>query len=257
MAAIPSSDHWIVRRKMNPQAHLRLFCFPYAGGGASIYHGWARELPSFVDVCPVQLPGRENRLIEPPFTRFEALLQALTQGLRPHLDLPFAFFGHSMGAIISFELARRLRREHRSPLHLFASGSPAPQVPYRDPPIHELPEAEFIEELRKLNGTPDAVLDHPELLQLLLPVIRADFGMRALYAYTPGSVFDFPITAFGGVEDADVPQDDVVAWGEHTRGAFTLHMVPGDHFFIHGNRERLLQLLSDGLIQIQSRMSSG
>ena len=258
MTAAPTADPWIARRKPNPQARLRLFCFPYAGGGASIFHSWSNDVPAQVEICPVQLPGRENRLMEPPFTHIPPLVQTLTQVLRPYLDMPFAFFGHSMGAIISFELARSLRDQYRfHPVHMFVSGCSAPQIPDPDPPIHELPEPEFVEELRKLNGTPDAVLQHPELLQLLLPVLRADFGMRSMYNYTPGEPFTFPISAFGGLQDSDISQEDVEAWRIHTRGPFTLRMLPGDHFFLHSARDMQLQMISEDLTRILNRLTAG
>ena len=258
MTATSTTDPWIARRKPNPQARLRLFCFPYAGGGASIYHTWSSDVPQQVEICPVQLPGRENRLMEPPFTQIAPLVQALVPALRPYMDMPFAFFGHSLGAIVSFELARSLRNQYRlGPVHMFVSGCSAPQIPDTDPPIHELPDAEFVEEVRRLNGTPDAVLEHPELLQLLLPVLRADFGMRSTYTYTPAEPFAFPISAFGGIEDSDVSQEDVEAWRQHTRSAFTLRMLPGDHFFLHSARDQLVQLVSEDLMRILNRLNAG
>jgi medium-chain acyl-[acyl-carrier-protein] hydrolase len=139
----------------NPLVGLRLFCFPYAGGGSSIFRTWAASLPSYVEVYAANLPGRGARIAEPPFTHISTMVESIADDLRPHLGKPFAFFGHSMGAIIGFELARLLRREDSpGPLHLFVSGHPAPQLPVDFRRTYDLPEQELIEELRRLNGTP-------------------------------------------------------------------------------------------------------
>jgi medium-chain acyl-[acyl-carrier-protein] hydrolase len=241
-------ERWLAYREINPRARLRLFCFPYAGGGASSYRGWSAALPADVEVCPVQLPGRESRLREPPFDRLEPLVGALADALRPHLDLPFAFFGHSLGALLSFELARELRRRGAVlPLHLFASGRRAPQVPAREENIHDLPEAEFLVKLRELNGTPEEVLQHSELMRLLVPVLRADFAVNETYVFRPDEPFEMAISAFGGLADQDVTREDLVGWREQTRGAFRLRMLPGDHFFLHGARDLLTEAVARDL----------
>ncbi len=184
MKDVSLTECWLRSPKPNPQASLRLFCFPYVGGGALIFRTWPNSLPATAEVCPVELPGRGTRLKETPFTRLLPLVQALAQALLPHLDKPFAFFGHSMGALISFELTRQLRRLYGLvPLHLFVSAHRAPQLPDPDPPIHTLPEAEFMEELRCLNGTPKEVLEQPELMELMLPILRADFALCETYIY--------------------------------------------------------------------------
>ncbi|WRH68385.1 MAG: thioesterase domain-containing protein [Planktothrix sp. GU0601_MAG3] len=138
---IPTANSWVTYPKPNPQAKLRLFCFHYAGGGAVIFRSWADSLPSTVEVCPIELPGRSSRLRETPFTQMEPLIQTLAPAIFPHLNKPFAFFGHSMGGLVSFELAQLLRKEYnQSPLHLFVSGCRAPQIPDRASQIHALPE---------------------------------------------------------------------------------------------------------------------
>lgn len=241
-------DTWVSRSKPNPQASLRLFCFPYAGGAALTFRTWSNSLPMAFEVCPVELPGRGKRITSAPFTRLQPLVQAIAQALLPHLDKPFAFFGHSMGGLVSFELARLLRKKYGlNPAHLFVSGYRAPQVPDPDPPIRALPEPEFLEELRRLNGTPEAVLENAELMQLLLPALRADFAAIETYVYTPESPLDCPITAFGGLQDREVSCDDLKAWREQTNAAFSLKMLPGDHFFLHSAQPLLLQSLSQEL----------
>lgn len=251
-----SLDHWVVKPRPNPETKLRLFCFPYSGGGAHIFRMWANKLPALVEVCPIELPGRGTRLKEPLFTHLPPLVEALVQSLEKHLDKPFAFFGHSMGGLISFELARSLRRQHiPGPVHLFVSGRSAPQLPL-EPPMHLLPEAEFMNELRRLNGTPKEVLEHEELMQLMLPILRADFTICETYDYGPEPPLDCPITAFGGFRDESVTPDRVEAWREQTRATFLVHMLSGDHFFLHSAQAILLQILSQELNQLLSRMAA-
>jgi medium-chain acyl-[acyl-carrier-protein] hydrolase len=193
----------------------------------------------------VQLPGRGNRLGEPAYTRLPPLVEALSAALLPYFDVPFAFFGHSMGASIGFELARRLRRLRApEPFHLFVSGRRAPQCPDTDPPTYHLPEPAFINQLRQLNGTPQEVLEHPEIMQLLLPLLRADFQLIQTYVYEPGPPLACPITAFGGIEDPETDRDLLERWREQTVADFSLQMFPGDHFFPHASRASLLQSIS-------------
>jgi medium-chain acyl-[acyl-carrier-protein] hydrolase len=193
----------------------------------------------------VQLPGREARLLETPFNSLPPLVERLSQALLPYLDRPFALFGHSMGSVIAFELARFLRREHSlEPAYLFVSGRFAPQIPEPEPHSYDLAEPEFIEELRRLNGTPKEVLAHPELMQLITPMLRADFRLIQTYSYASGEPLSCAITAFGGLEDADVTREHLEGWREQTRGPFTLRMLPGDHFFLHTAQEQILRTIS-------------
>jgi medium-chain acyl-[acyl-carrier-protein] hydrolase len=248
-----SAERWLAYREANPRARLRMFCFPYAGGGASAYRGWGASMPQEIEVCPVQLPGREGRLREQPFTRPEELIQAVTDALIPWFDLPFVFFGHSMGAMIGFELSRELRRRGQTlPLHLFVSGRRAPQLPTRDEPIHDLPEPEFIERLRELNGTPEEVLQHAELMKLLTPLLRADFAVNETYSYLEEAPLDLGISAFGGLADSDVKRDDVEAWNIQTRGRFRMRMMPGDHFFLHPQKDLIIESVARDLAEIKA-----
>lgn len=245
------ATRWILRPRLQAQSRLRLFCFPYAGGGASVFRSWPDELPSGVEVCAIQLPGRGPRLNETPFTRMPALVSALMDEILPLLDKPFAFFGHSMGAWISFELARLLQSKHGiGPLHLFVSGAGAPQVPSRELPLHSLPEAEFIEALDRLNGTPKELLENAELMQLLLPILRADFAVCETYAYRKGAALNCPITAFGSLQDRRLYRSDLKAWGEQTAASFSMQIFPGDHFFLHTSESLLLHQLTTELMPL-------
>jgi len=243
-------DSWISFRKPGPKSRLRLFCFPSAGAGALIFRTWSDRLPADVDVCPVQLPGRGARLMERPFTRLSPLVEALAQGLAPLLDMPFAFFGHSLGTLVSFELARRIRKQYGvHPVRLFVSAGHAPQIPYRAPSINTLPDKEFLAELRRLNGTPSELLDHEELMEIMLPILRADFALYETYVYSIEPPLNCPISAFGGLQDRRVSDSDLEAWRAQTSVSFSLQMFPGDHFFL--KQPLLLRALSDELQRTQ------
>ncbi|MEM9005294.1 MAG: thioesterase II family protein [Cyanobacteria bacterium P01_F01_bin.86] len=246
-----SSNSWITCPKPNPQASLRLFCFPYAGGGALSFRSWSAQLSSTIEVCPIELPGRGMRLSELPLTQLPLLVEGLIPSLLPCLDKPFAFFGHSMGGLMSFEVARFLRRSHaHSPAHLFVSGHCAPQIPCWDPSICTLSDADFIQRLRHLNGTSETALDNEELMQLLLPAFRADFAVLANYSYQLESPLNCPITAFGGLQDPGVSREMLEGWQKQTSSAFTIQMFLGDHFFIHTAQSLLLQSLAQTLSRI-------
>ncbi len=241
-----ASTPWIAYRRPRPTARLRLFCFPYAGGGATTYRPWVDEMPPEIEVCPVQLPGREQRMREKPFTRVAPLVEALAAGLAPLLDdLPFAFFGHSMGAIIAFELAHRLHRQ--PPAQLLVSARRAPQLPPRDTSTYDLPPAEFRAKLLRMEGTPREVLDHQELMELLEPLLRADFELNDTHPPTGHPPLDVPITAFGGVRDGEVERRQLQAWREVTSGRFRLRMLAGGHFYLHQQRGSLIAAVCDSL----------
>jgi medium-chain acyl-[acyl-carrier-protein] hydrolase len=186
--------------------------------------------------------------METPFTQLSPLVRTLAQALGPLLDKPFAFFGHSLGALVGFELARQLRRQSGvQPIRLFVSANRAPQIPHRDRPIHALPEGEFLAELRRLNGIPGKVLEDVELMQIMLPVLRADFAVYETYVYSAEPPLDCPISTFGGSQDHRVSRGDLEAWRDQTNVSFSLRMFPGDHFFWNTTQSLLLQALSQEL----------
>lgn len=249
MNSIGDVSVWVRRIGKFPNQRARLFCFPYAAGSAAVFRNWAKSLPDGIEVMAVQFPGRENRLGESGFTRMGDLIQALETVLTPLFDRPFAFFGHSLGALIAFELARSLqRRESIMPQLLIVSGSRAPQLPNRDPWVHELPDAELIREINRLSGTPSAILDEPELMELLLPLLRADFALYETYRYTDGPPLSSGIRAFWGENDQDVSLAETEGWREQTRGDFELRCFQGNHFFIHSSEEAVLDALSQILL---------
>ncbi len=241
------NNRWLAYRKARPAAKLRLFCFHYAGGAASVFRTWQEALPASVEVCAVQLPGRESRLREALFVSAEPLLDALAENLQPALDRPYAFFGHSMGAILAFELSLRLRdRGLGGPEALILSGRRSPHSPETDRPIHDLPGEEFRSELRKLNGTPEEVLAHPELMELLEPVLRADFAVCETYEHPSSEPLTCPMTILGGIDDSKTPLDVLEGWRRYTQGTFRLKRFPGDHFFLNGpSRSQVLQAIAE------------
>lgn len=232
-----SRNPWIFCPKPNPTAPMRLFCFPYAGGGPTIYSAWGEQLPSF-EVVAIQYPGRGSRMLEDPLTQMNTLVEAIAEGILPYLQTkPFAFFGHSMGATVAFELAQYLKRKHGiEPAHLFVSGRIAPHAPHNRKPIHALPDADFIEELQTLGGTPREVLANDDLMQLLLPLLRADFEVVETYKQTTEEPLGCALTAFSGTGDNRADDIAMTEWGRYTRSNFEVQTFDGDHFFLHGDQ---------------------
>ena len=232
----------------NRQIAHRLICFTHAGGAASIYRDWGSKLPSSIEVHAFQFPGHGHRLSEPLFRRVQPLVEYVAEELRPHLEGSFAFFGHSMGAIISFELAHLLRRENKpGPSHLFLSGRPSPHLTAKEAPTFDLPETEFIAELRRMQGTPNEVLEHPELMAVLTPILRADLEICQTYEYQPRPPLDCPITAFGGLQDEEVSRQQLEGWRDYTTSSCAVRMFPGNHFFLHSSSSVLLRMIAQDL----------
>lgn len=248
---------WLNTPRPKPRAGLRLFCFPYAGGGTAIFHAWSDGRLADVEVCAIQLPGREARLGEPPFSDLTPLLEALLANLPPYLDRPFAFYGHSFGALIAFELARHLRHHsHARPVHLFVSALRAPSLPSPNPPLHPLPDGAFVTEMERLyGGIPGPVKEHRELMDLLLPTLRADVTLMERYVHVAGQPLDCPISAFGGRADTTLSREELGAWRDQTDNSFLLRMLPGGHFFVRTDRDLLLSYLAQDLMLFQASQS--
>jgi medium-chain acyl-[acyl-carrier-protein] hydrolase len=248
MTIQPVSRLWVRIPKPDPRAPRRLFCFPHAGGGASLFQAWPSDSGVELEVCAVQLPGREDRLREPPPRRLLPLAEALAEELLPFLDRPFVFFGHSAGALLAFETIRQLRRNGATlPDCLFVSGCRAPQLPDSTPPIHAMSDARFLDEIRRLNGTPDGVLRDAQLLELLLPTLRADFEVVETYVFTPEEPLACPISAFGGLADGWVSRGELAAWRKQTSGWFEVRWCNGGHFFPYEQtqRSKMLAAMTD------------
>ncbi len=231
---------------------MRLFCFPYGGGSSNTFDEWEMYLPHVVEVAKVELPGRRLRFGEPPFKRMEPLLDALHKPMLELAEVPILLFGHSMGALIAFEMARRLQQtgEHYTPIALFVSAQKSPQLRQEEDAISKLPQAEFLARLNELNGMPPEVLANSELLELLLPTIRADFELTENYRYARGPKLLCPVTAFCGALDRGAPASVMQKWKNMTTEDFRLLELEGDHFFVNSMRRRLLQLLKNEILRI-------
>jgi surfactin synthase thioesterase subunit len=245
------SREWILQPGASSNPAFRLFCFPHAGSGASFYTSWAKELPSTIEVCPVQFPGRENLRLLKPLSQLGPLLEELLNALKACLDVPFAFYGHSMGALVGFELARQLRRRSLpQPSHLFVSSHRAPQLIDRTGALHLLPDTEFLAQVRKLHGTPDAVLTNPELIELFVPLLRADFAVCESYVYYEEPPLECSISCFGGIEDKRVTSEELALWRAQTQNRFKLRLFPGNHFFLQSAKLLLLRVIKQDLKDI-------
>jgi surfactin synthase thioesterase subunit len=239
---------WLLTPAPNPDATLRLFCFPYSGAAASIYYSWTKLLPPAVELISIQLPGRANRLSEPLLTSVQPAVDEIVEAISQLLEKPFALFGHSLGAIIAFEVARSLRRGGLSaPARLFVSSHCAPQLPDDSPQMHSLSDIELIESLQRLNGMASEILENAELMALLLPILRADLTMSETYDYQDDKPLSCPISAYGGLQDSHVGRNELDAWRSQTTGEFRLRMFPGDHFYINASRPLLLEALARDL----------
>jgi surfactin synthase thioesterase subunit len=224
---------WIVPLRRTPEARVRLFCFPHAGAGASAFRAWSGTLPAGVDVLAIQAPGREARLAEAPFQDLAPLVSEVAGALGAYDDCPMAFFGHSLGAIVAFEVVRELqRRGSDGPIRLFVCACRAPHQAPRSSPINGLPDANFLAELGRLGGTPHEILGQDELMGLLLPGLRADFRLAESYLTSTTARVECPISAFGGREDPEVTAENLAGWALHTTAGFQLRLFPGAHFFI-------------------------
>jgi surfactin synthase thioesterase subunit len=240
--ALASGGVWFVRHEQRLAPRARLFCFPHAGTGASTYRLWPRALPDALEVWAVQPPGREGRLGERSATSIAALVAGLVPALLPVLDRPFAFFGHSMGAVVATEVARSLEaRGGPLPHHLLVSSRRPPHLAGAEPPLHPLPDAEFVAELqRRYGGIPAEVRAQADLMALLLPSLRSDIEALETYRAPRRPPLPCPITAFGGADDPLTPREHLEAWRDETRAAFRLRLFAGGHFYLDARRPELL-----------------
>lgn len=227
-------------------AARQLFCFAHAGGGPSFFRPWRAPLAPEIAVRRVLLPGREGRLEEPPFRHIAELVEPLCAGLEPYLDQPYALFGHSMGAVVAYEVARRFSGPSRAgPTCLIVSGRRAPGLAGNHRRLSSLPDDEFLAEVGRLNGIPQEVRGEPELLDMLLPALRADFELAETYQPLPGDRLGCPVVAYMSTADPETDYAGVLGWREVTTGEFTIRVFRGDHFYLKGGRPDVLNAVRE------------
>ena len=224
-------------------SEVRLVCFPYAGGAATEFRQWIEELPATLEPLPVEYPGRGSRFKEAPLRSVIDLAHAAAQALEPFCVGPYVLFGHSLGALVAFEVSRLLRKRGQAPLHLFVSGSRAPHSAALEPPTYSIPPAAFYDRLRGWGGIPAEFLGQPQLLAMVEPILRADLEAAETYRCSPPQDLRIPITAFAGMSDPLAPPTLAAEWSAYTSGYFALRLIPGDHFFLSSRRSLLLGMI--------------
>jgi medium-chain acyl-[acyl-carrier-protein] hydrolase len=254
-----SADSWVIddARPADSGAAPRLFCFPHAGGGPSFFRLWCAALHPEIAVRRVLLPGREWRLEEPPFRSIADLIEPLCAALEPYLVQPYAFFGHSMGAVVAYEVARRFSgADTAGPACLIVSGRRGPGLVSNHRQLSGLPDDEFLSEVARLGGMPPEVLNEPELVTMLLPALRADYELAETYQPLPGHDLACPVVAYLGASDPETDYQGVLCWREVTTGEFTMRVFRGDHFYLKGGRPDILNAVREDLHQASSGLAA-
>lgn len=234
------SERWGIRRRPAGTCRLRLIGFPFSGTGVSSFHAWRAHLPDWIDFCPLALPGREVRYREPPFTAVAALVEELCPLLLDDCDLPVALYGHSVGALLAFEVAQEFTRQAAAPAHLFLAACRPPHLPNVMPPLHGIEDdAEFLANLQvQYRKLPDVVLQDATLLASLVRTLRADLTMFETYRCTTPQMLDCPLTVMGGTQDW-FAIEELAMWDRYTTATSKVEMLPGDHFFMQTCAEQL------------------
>lgn len=236
---------WFYVPSRKAQPRLRLFCFPYAGGRPGIFRSWSDRLPHSVELCAITLPGRSVRDHEVPQSDIFSLAGELADAIGQRSDARFAFFGHSMGALLAYEVARELRaRGYALPVHMFLSARGAVHcVAPRTTPVDAMSNDELIEHLTALGGTPQEILNDPRVMSIMMPMIRADFRALDRWKYRPQKPLRIPISALAGRDDATVDVASVREWRQHTESEFCFYVLDGAHFFLHSEEPMLLDII--------------
>ncbi|MBP2706920.1 thioesterase [Microbispora sp. RL4-1S] len=247
----PADDNlWIRRFHHEPNSRVTLVCFPHAGGSASFFYPVSDAMQSTLQVVALQYPGRQDRRHERPLTTIDELADESFAALRPLMDRPLAFFGHSMGATVAYEVAVRMKRELAAdPVTLFASGRRAPSR-HRDETVHRRDDDGVVAELKSLSGTDSSILGDLELLRMILPAIRSDYTAIETYRYRPGPLLDCPIVALVGTSDPKVTLDEAGSWADHTTGGFEMRTFEGGHFYLARHQRAVINLISDQLLSL-------
>jgi medium-chain acyl-[acyl-carrier-protein] hydrolase len=236
--------------KGETMSRIKLFCFPYAGGAAASYSSWKQLLNPDIEMRAIELAARGRRMREPNYNSIDDAVDDVFNIINDELhQAPYALFGHSMGSMIAFELAYKIQRNNLpEPIHIIFSGRAAPQVSReKKRKLHHLPEKEFREQMFEMGGTPKEFFEHPELMDLFLPLLKGDFRLTETYIHPKkNGPLDCDITVLSGRQDED-SEEEVEAWGVHTKGNCDIHFFDGGHFFIHDEPERVLNIINDAI----------
>ena len=246
-----NANSWFFCNKPKPGAAMRLFCFPFSGGGASVYRTWSDAMSEEVEVCSVQLPGRESRYSEARETDIATLVENIVNAFESYQDKPFAFFGYSLGALLAFEVSRELRRKSMdTPSHLFVAAMRAPHTPSVHPPLSSLPDEEFLNKIDYYYQPQDEAWNNPDLRELFLPILKDDIALSDGYAYQDEKPLHCPIDVFAGEDDRGAPTALTQRWSEQTCNAMNYHVFKGGHFFINDSLGEIQSLVKNTLKNI-------
>lgn len=245
------SDPWFFCTAARPSAPVRLFCLPFAGGGASAFNAWSNSFPETVELHAIQLPGRESRYNEKALTDAYETARYLADAIAAYLDRHYAVFGYSMGALIAFELIRELRRRGAPmPEQLFVAARSAPQLPATPPPLSQLPRESFLEQVRFYYQPPEQAWRNSDLIEIILPALRADISLCDRYVYRTEPPLACPIQAFAGKQDRSSPLAAVQQWRVQTTGSFGFEVFDGTHFFINSEVSRVQEIIVSRLTRL-------
>lgn len=241
-----SEKKWCVTYKKNPKAILRIFCFPYSGGGASAYFPWIDKLSSSLELVSIQLPGRENRFHEPLVSNLDVIIAELCKEFERYKEKPFIVFGHSLGALLCYEFVKGVHKLYNTyPKHMFISASKAPHMPFRIKKLSHLSDVQVIKELSVYGGIDQTLKENIQILKIFLPIFRNDFSIGENYSYRKFTPFPFNITVFHGVNDPTVKEEEINAWQKYTTGHFESFSFEGGHFFIKNKQDEILKVIEN------------
>lgn len=241
---------WFIHPRPNPNANVRLFCFHPAGSNALFFYNWAKELHPSIEPISIQLPRRSSHLENPLLTRMEPVISYLCEAILNYCDKPYYFFGHSLGALIAFELAHALQKNNKPlPYCLFTSGKTPPHLQIQKLTYH-LSDKDFIDLVKEYNGIPTEIINDNSLMALFLPILRADFELLETYVYQDRSPLLCDLIALGGIDDPIVKPNIIKEWQKYTSGTFNYHLLPGDHFFIKSEQKNVLKIVTQEIHKI-------
>lgn len=242
-----TENKWFLKQPQNSD-EIRMFCFPYAGAGGSIFKNWSFSTHKNVGVYPIQYPGRENRLFEPPINNMDVLISEICKQIKNYLDRPYILFGHSLGAKVAFHVAVEMQKSYCcAPGYLVVAGAQAPHIPETNP-IYNLNDDYIINELRRLGGTPDKILDNKDIMKIFLPTIRADYTLSDNFIYEEKYILECPILAIAGKDDSEASENEVYEWKNYTKTSYTYKAISGGHFFISTHESELLELIAANVL---------